>query len=413
MTGTKKIWRSYKYRLYPTKEQITKLEGILETCRRLYNNLLEKRKKNQEEERPLPKNFRYYITLSDQYKDISQMRKTNYYLANTLATIQHDVADRIDRAVNKFIINGADYPNFKAFGNYFSFTYKQYVLKPKRTNPYYYFEIHEKSIELKRIGKVKAKISRKIPEDTKIKRCTIKRSANKWYALICIEYNVPTPKQNIDVSNAIGIDVGTMDYAILSNGDKFDNPKWYREMERKIQHERRNLSRKVKGSNNYKKQCLKVVSLEKRVGEKRRDYLHKLSTYLVNKYSIICHESLLIGNMRKNRYLAKSISDAGWGIFFELLRYKAEEQAKIVVKVDYKGTSQECANCREKVPKTLRTRWHKCENCGIKIDRDVNSANVILNRGLKKLQSSKDNTAGLAVNACEVFKEDNEARSSN
>ena len=408
----KKVWRSYKYRLYPIKEQIVKFEEILETCRQLYNNLLAERIKNQEEQRVLPKNFRYYITRFDQYKGITQMKKSNDYLANTYTTILQDVADRIDRGVNKFLRNGSGYPKFKRYGNYFSFTFKVQAIKPKRTNPFYYFKIHEKSIEIRRIGQVKAKISREIPEHTKIKYCMIRRSANKWYAMVCIEYSVPTPKKTFDLSNAIGIDVGTKDYAILSNGERFENPKWYREMEKKLRHEHRSLSRKVKGSSNYKKQCAKIVSLEKSVGEKRRDYLHKLSTHLINKYSIIFHEALLIENMRKNRYLAKSISDVGWGIFFELLRYKAEEHGKIVLKVDYKGTSQVCSNCDEKVPKTLRARWHTCFNCGLKIDRDVNSANVILKRGLLLLQSSNDNTAGLAGSACGVFKEGNETRSS-
>ncbi len=410
--SAQKIIRTYKYRLYPTITQKEMMLEWLETCRRLFNTLLEERITNHEEQKLLPKAFRYYIGRFDQYRRITKLKKENEYLRRLPATILQDVADRIDRAVNKYIKERAGYPKFKKQNNYFSFTYKQQILKPKRATPYYYFKIKDKRINFTKIGSVKAKISRPIPKEAKIKNCTISKYLDQWHVHITTEREVQKKDQPINIENTVGIDVGLLRYATLCDGTIIENPKCFREMQRKIAHERRNLSRKVKGSNNYEKQVVRILKLERKVREKRRDFIHKISTEIIKKYSVICIEDLSIENMRKNRYLSKSISDVGWRTFFDFLEYKAEEKGKIVVKVDYRGTSQECSNCGSKVPKSLRARWHKCNSCGIRIDRDVNSAITIRKRGVAILQSSIDNTAGLAGSACRAFKESNETRSS-
>jgi putative transposase len=137
-----------------------------------------------------------------------------------------------------------------------------------------------------------------------------------------------------------------------------------------------------------------VVKIHSKIANQRKDFAHKQSRKLIDKYDAICFENLTITSMVKNSKLAKSILDASWGMFFHMLQYKAEEAGKLVINIDPKGTSQECSGCHKKVVKDLSMRWHKCPFCGLILHRDFNSALNILARGISYLLA-----AGLAVTA--------------
>jgi putative transposase len=175
--------------------------------------------------------------------------------------------------------------------------------------------------------------------------------------------------------------MGIKNFAVLSDGTPpIENPKRLVYSEIKLARLQRSLSRKKKGSSNRKKAKLLVTRLHRKVRNQRSDFQHKLSCEIVNTYGAIVTEDLRIRNMVKNRHLAKSISDAGWGGFLIKLVYKAEEAGRLFEKVPPSGTSQICSRCGEKVPKSLSVRVHKCPACGLILDRDENAAINILKR---------------------------------
>ncbi|MDP2909412.1 MAG: RNA-guided endonuclease TnpB family protein [Nanoarchaeota archaeon] len=172
------------------------------------------------------------------------------------------------------------------------------------------------------------------------------------------------------------------------------------------------MSRKKKGSRNGRKSKLRIAKLHEKIVNQRNDFLHKEARKLADSCSLIAVEKLSIKSMVKNRYLAKSISDAGWRRFLQFLSYKAEEAGGRIVEVDARGTSQRCI-CGNEVKKSLAVRTHKCKKCGLKLDRDVMSAILIKASALKKLKNIVDETSAIrkpsvcdtvgtaGINACE------------
>jgi len=176
--------------------------------------------------------------------------------------------------------------------------------------------------------------------------------------------------------------MGITHYAYLSNGKTVDNPRHLTISEEKLKRVQRKLSKRQRGSKNRNKQRIKVAKVHRRIKDQRGDFLHKLSRRIVNNFSFIAVDNLAITNMVKNHSLAKSIADASWGQFLSYLAYKVEETGSKVVRVNPNGTSQICSQCDNLVPKSLSVRVHKCPYCGIKLDRDYNSALNILKRAI-------------------------------
>jgi putative transposase len=189
---------------------------------------------------------------------------------------------------------------------------------------------------------------------------------------------------NIDSDNVVGVDVGLNKYAVLSNGLEYENPRFLRKKEKQLKKAQRKLSKKKKRSANYMKQVQRVRQLHEKVTNQRRDFLHKLSYNLVKDYSMIAVENLNIRNMVRNRNLSKSISDAGWGMFRNMLAYKCEKNGGMLIKVEPKFTSQDCSCCHNRVKKSLSIRTHICTKCGTVLDRDYNAALNILQKALEE-----------------------------
>src|SRR3990167_5373713 len=231
---------------------------------------------------------------------------------------------------------------------------------------------------LSKIGEIPFIMHRDI--EGKIKQITIKHHpSGKWYASIIAE-----TKDEIRVTQnkeKVGLDLGTMNYVYDSDGNHSDNPKHLDKSLGKLQKGQRRLSRKRKGSQNRNKQRISVARVHEKIINQRDDFLHKLSRYYVDKYGFIAVEDLQIKNMVRNCHLAKSISDASWSKFIQMLEFKAERAGVRVVKVEPRGTTQICSSCGTKVHKELWNRTHKC-TCGLEINRDYNSAMNILKRAL-------------------------------
>lgn len=222
----------------------------------------------------------------------------------------------------------------------------------------------------------------------KIKTMTIKRTlSGKWFAVFCAEQ-----QDNLEKSSAnklIGIDVGLYHFYADSNGNLIENPRCLRKSEDKLAKIQRMHSRKKKGSKNRNKSRIKIAGIYEKITNQRKDFLHKESRKLANLSNNIAVEKLSISNMVKNKYLSKSIADASWQRFIQMLSYKVEETGGKLIEVNAKGTSQYCI-CGNKVEKTLAVRIHRCTKCNIEIDRDVMSAMII------KQLAIKGTTAGSA-----------------
>ncbi len=371
MVYGKTMIRTYKFRLYPTKHQKGIFTQWLTTCRILYNNSLAERKNEWETKK-------ISVTYNDQAAQLKEDKKTDLFLRRVHSQVLQDVLRRVDKTFKNFfrrVQKGEKpgYPRFKGKNRYGSFTYPQSGFS---------IDYEGKKLILSKIGNINIKLHRQIPSEGIIKTCTIKRDVDQWY--VCFSVELPDletkRKTEREITHAVGIDVGLKSLLALSNGETVENPRWFRNTEKKLTKEQRKLSKKQKGSKNRKKQRIKIARLHRKVRNQRSDLHHKLSNYLVKIYDVIVFENLNITGMVKNHHLAKSISDAGWRQLIRFTQYKAEEAGTWVELVDPNGTTQFCSDCGNVVPKKLSTRIHRCPYCGFKIDRDTNAAINILKR---------------------------------
>ncbi len=357
---------AYKYRLHPTVEAEAKLVEALETCRWLYNRLLEETKKAKEAGSPLrmydchnmiPVLREEYPALGDVYSKVLQM------VSQTLwANI---------RGLSQLKKNGRriGHIRFKGAGWYKTLNYNQSG-----------FSIKDDVLHLSKIGDIRIKLHR--PIEGKIKGVVVKREGDRWYAVIQMDTE---PHALPSSDKVVGIDVGLKSFAVDTNGYEFENPRYLGHTLEHIKKAQRNLSRKKKGSSNREKAKSKLAKLHDKVNNQRNDFLHKLSRYYVNKYGTICVEALDVKGLKEKGYsrgLHRSIHDAGWARFLAMLDYKAESAGRKLVKVNPKDTTQKCSRCGAIVKKTLRDRVHDCPNCGLVLDRDYNAAFNILIAGL-------------------------------
>ena len=354
----------FKYRLYPTKTQTKVLEEQLELCRLAHNSLLDYCKQQYKEKGRTPSQFdlnNLLITLKQLRPEFSRIH----------SQVLQNIAKRIKDSYTNFYARRriglkAGLPRFKKYGRYKSITYPQFG-----------FKIEGNKLNLSKIGNVRIRQHREPPEQ--IKTLTVKRMpSGKWYACFsCIVEAQPNEKPFEDV----GIDVGLNSYAVLSDGTRIENPRFYRKEEKRLGLLQRGMSRKVRGSLNWVKAKTRVARLHEKIENRRSDFLHKASRKIADTYETVYVEDLKIGNMVRNHCLAKSISDAGWGRFIGMIAYKAESAGEQLIQVNPRNTTQNCFRCGQQVKKTLSERIHECPHCGLVMSRDHNAALNILARG--------------------------------
>jgi putative transposase len=376
---------NYKFEIYPTEDQAITLERWMSICRMQYNSaLLDKQRIYKNEKRTYKR--------TDMQKQQTVDKKVIPFLNEVPSQPLQEVFFRLEKAFDKFFRKEANYPKIKKHKDYRSLTFtqfgmsKQYDKKAKKNRTVRKAASFTKGgkLQISKLGTIDIKLHRKI--DGKVKQVVIKKQNQKWFTIFSVEKRVQ-PQQPV-IDNAVGIDLGIKSFAFLSNGEKIDNPNYLRKEERKLKRHQRRLSHKKKGSKNWYKQRAKVQQTHEKVANQRRDFLHRKSYHIAEAYSFVATEDLNIRNMVKNRHLAKSISDAGWGMFRHMLRYKLEQRERTFIKVKPHYTSVECSSCGHHVKKSLSVRTHVCTKCGLVMDRDENAAHNILNRGLEELYSS-------------------------
>ncbi len=253
--------------------------------------------------------------------------------------------------------------------------------------PQYGFVLTDK-LKVTPFGDIKIKQHRAI--EGKVKTLSLKKeSSGKWFAIFTVEQAQEKMPEN--KGSAVGIDLGLKSFAVISDGTVIQNPRHLRAYEDKLAFIQNHLSRKIKKSRNWQKMKVKVALLHEKVKNTRADFLHKVSTRLVSRYSMIALEDLNPKTMAGQNY-GKSIHDAGWGMFANMMRYKAESAGCAVVFVNPQNTTKECSDCKALSKKELWERTHECPSCGLIMDRDLNAAKVILNRATVGIMGS---------NACE------------
>ncbi|PFW97868.1 transposase [Bacillus pseudomycoides] len=365
---------SQKNEIFPTKEQKEMLERWLQYCRQTYNSaLLDKQRKYKEHQQ--------LYTRSDMQKQQVIDKKRYPFLKAVPSQPLQEVFLRLKKAYDGFLSGDTNYPKLKTYKDYNSLTFPQFGFKSNGKHRFAMSFADNGNLYNKQLGEIEIHLHR--PIEGTIKQLILKRQSKRWYTIFSVERQDVPP--SIDMENAIGIDVGLNQYAVLSNGTVFENPRFLLQKEKQLRKAQHNLSKKKKDSTNYKKQVERIRSLHEKVANQRKDFLRKLSYHLTQMYSVICIENLDIRKMVRNRKVSKSISDAGWGAFRQMLLYKCEKFGGLLVKVDPAYTSQDCSSCGNRVEKSLSIRTHICTKCGTVLDRDYNASLNILRKGLEQL----------------------------
>ena len=371
---------AYRYRIYPTKAQASVLGRTLGVCRDVYNSLVHERTVLYETTGKAPSRV-------DRCREITTWKAAHPELSDVYSQVLQNITRRVDLAFQAFFRRtkrgeGPGYPRLKGKGQYDSITYPQSG-----------FGFFQGRLRLSKLGDLAIHLHRRV--EGNVKTCTLRRTrTGKWF--VCFSCEVQ-PEVLEPSTEEVGIDVGLKVFAALSNGEFIENPRFFRHDERALAKAQRKFDKvKYKHRTEARHKAKKVVSrIHERIATRRHDFVHQAARRLVNRFGVIGVEALSVENMmaspkakpdpdNEGQFLPngasakaglnKSIADASWSMFRNVLTMKAENAGRLVVAVNPAYTSQTCSGCGDIQKKSLRERVHRCTVCGLVADRDTNAA---------------------------------------
>lgn len=363
--------RAYLYRLHPTKAQEDTLNRHLRLCRWLWNAALEQR-------RTAWKSWKRSYRYGDQQAEVPLLREMPEFQEVWGHALQN-VLRRLDKAFKAFFQTRRGYPRFKGRFRYNSLTYP---------DPYGVgYKVEGNRLHLSKIGDIKIRLHR--PWEGSPKTLTVKRVANKWFAVLSCDLAQEAPPLRAP-ERVVGLDTGVARLATLSDGTIFEAPRPLKHSLERLGRLQRRLSRTAKRSRGRDKARLHVTLTHYRIAEIRKDAHFQAAARLTRDYDFVAIEDLNYKSWQRGM-LSRAASDTAPGLFLQRLRGKAEEAGCAVVEVDARGTTQTCARCWHVLdpPLQLGERTFRCPWCGWTADRDINSAHVILALGLEGLRSER------------------------
>ena len=366
--------KAFQYRIYPNKQQEVQLANTFGCVRFVYNKCLEEHERRHAAAEPFASrtemnNYCNHV-LKKEFAFLNEVDK--FSLTNA---IYH-----LDEGYKHMFRHECGHPKFKSKHK----SRRSYTTNMTNNN----IKVLEKTIQLPKLGKVKAVVHRSIPDGYIIKSATVSQERDgSFYVSILCEYDAVTPVAGGD--NAVGLDYKSDGLYVSSDGEIANMPHYYRASQPKLAKEQRKLRHKVKGSNNWKKQQLRIAKTHRHIANQRKDFLHKTSTVIANQYDIVCVENLNMQSMANKGFgNGKATLDNGYGMFLNMLEYKFGDRGKCFVKVDkWYPSSQICSCCGHQQSMPLTERTYHCPNCDNVMDRDVNAAINILNEGLRILSA--------------------------
>ena len=377
------MYKAYRFRLYPQKNQEPIIAQYFGCVRKVYNMALDKRQKLYQEEKESISKF-------DLIKELTVLKKTQEYsyLSNVHSQCLQSSIEHLDLGYkNAFrrIKQGVKgrkigFPKFKS-----KHDSRQSCSFPQNVKVLF----DEGLIKFPKLGLIKAKLHRRFEEGAVVKTVTLVReSTGKYFASVLVEYDdVDVPKAPIEEKTSLGLDLGLKTFAVSSKGENIETDNHYRHLEKKLGRLQRQLSRKVKGSCNRTKMRLRIALLHERIRNRRQDELNQISTKLANDNQVVTYfvEDLNVKGMTSNHRLAKTVLDKSWGSFLRLLEQKCEIRGKHVIPIGrFEPSSKTCHRCsHKKEVLSLSERTYICDSCGLEIDRDLNAAINIKQIGLK------------------------------
>jgi transposase, IS605 orfB family len=377
--------RATKIKLYPTSRQATQINKLLGCCRVVYNKALD-RKIKQYKEHNISENR---TTISHWFHHELLTNPNFVYLKEQNTKVLKQAIMDMLTAYNRFFKQHTGYPKFKSkHYNKQSCRFERAAISKR--NDYISYKL-----SLANIKNIKFICSKKYAEylqkhKANIKQATLsKLPCGEYYLSILVDGDL-THKSVQDTNKCIGIDLGVKDFVITSEGKVFNNLHFKKNEVGKLKRLQRQLSRKVKGSNNRDKARIKLAKANKKINDKKQYYLHAVSNALINENQVICMEDLNVRGMLRNHKLAESIAEMNFGEFRHMLEYKARWYNRKIVFVDrFYPSSKTCDHCGYKYKNlTLSVREWDCPECGTKHDRDINAAVNILHEGMRLLGSS-------------------------
>jgi len=359
--------KAYEYRIYPTADQKSLIHKTFGCVRFVYNTFLGSRVKLYEESKQS-------ISYNTQAKELPILKTQYEWLKEVDSTSLQNSANHLDVAFKNFFSKRAKFPKFKSKKH----PQKSYSSQCVNHN----IRLEKDMLQLPKLGKVRVKLHRNIPENSKILSATIKQTATgKYLVSISVEFEKELTEKPINTS--LGLDFAMDGLYVDSMGEKTNYPYFYYQAQQKLRKASRKLSRMKLKSNNWYKQKCAVAKIHERVANARKDYLHKLTKNLAYTYDMIGVEDLNMQGMSKALKFGKKVHDNAWGMFLTFLNYKLLEQGKQLIKIDkWFPSTKTCSHCGAIREMQLSDRVYRCE-CGFELDRDHNSALNIKNEALR------------------------------